>query len=28
MVLGQHVLRASTAGPAALVLVRHLLGDL
>lgn len=28
VVLGQHVLRASTAGPAALVLVRHLLGDL
>lgn len=26
--LGQHVLRASTAGPAALVLVRHLLGQL
>lgn len=26
--LGQHVLRASTAGPAALVLVRHLLGEL
>lgn len=26
--LGQHVLRASTAGPAALVLVRHLLGEI
>lgn len=26
--LGQHVLRASTAGPAALVLIRHLLGEL
>ena len=26
--LGKHVLRASTAGPAALVLVRHLLGQL
>lgn len=26
--LGRHVLRASTAGPAALVLVRHLLGEL
>ncbi len=26
--LGEHVLRASTAGPAALVLVRHLLGEL
>ena len=26
--LGNHVLRASTAGPAALVLVRHLLGQL
>lgn len=26
--LGQHVLRASTAGPAALLLVRHLLGEL
>lgn len=26
--LGRHVLRASTAGPAALVLVRHLLGQL
>lgn len=26
--LGHHVLRASTAGPAALVLVRHLLGQL
>ncbi|ASN39311.1 16S rRNA (uracil(1498)-N(3))-methyltransferase [Arthrobacter sp. 7749] len=26
--LGQHVLRASTAGPAALVLTRHLLGQL
>ena len=28
VVLGSHVLRASTAGPAALVLVRHLLGEL
>jgi len=26
--LGQHVLRASTAGPAALVLIRHLLGEI
>lgn len=26
--LGKHVLRASTAGPAALVLVRHLLGEI
>lgn len=26
--LGSHVLRASTAGPAALVLIRHLLGEL
>ena len=28
VVLGEHVLRASTAGPAAVVLVRHLLGDI
>ena len=26
--LGQHVLRASTAGPAALVLIRHLIGEI
>jgi len=26
--LGEHVLRASTAGPAALVLIRHLLGEI
>lgn len=28
VVLGQHVLRASTAGPAAVVLLRHLLGEI